>query len=122
MIAWVDMLTRTVTKWPMLADCTSRIRSCLTSLRGWMSTSYRRTSAGGSSWLGPVERCRGCAHQRHRQLVYILPATSAAFRHPDRTCIELVIVQLITSAQLTPRPFSTLFCSAMSMPRCLCEQ
>ena len=115
------MLTRTVTKWPMLADCTSRIRSCLTSLRGWMSTSYRRTSAGGSSWLGPVERCRGCAHQNIVSWSH-LASNKCSISNPDRTCIELVIVQLITSAQLTPRPFSTLFCSAMSMPRCLCEQ
>lgn len=41
----------------MLADCTSRILSGLASLRGWTSTSNRRTSAGGSCWLGPVERC-----------------------------------------------------------------
>lgn len=108
-IAWVDMLTRTVTKWPMLADCTSRIRSCLTSLRGWMSTSYRRTSAGGSSWLGPVERCRGSTHE---DIVssYTSPATGAALRQSDRACIEVAFVQLLSSPPGHSLPCSALLC------------
>ncbi len=50
-------LTRTVTRCPMLADCTSRILSALAELRGMMSTSYRRTSAGGSRWFAASEAC-----------------------------------------------------------------
>ena len=41
----------------MLDDCTSRMRSCLAEVRGLISTSYRRTSAGGSRWLGLSALC-----------------------------------------------------------------
>jgi hypothetical protein len=63
---------------------------------------------------GPLQGCT------HGGVISCILPTVHTVQHVSVDSERIKLSATMLPAQLTPRPFSILFCSAMSMPRCLC--